>query len=192
MRPDEEALVARLCAGDEAACREVVDAYKDRLLTVIARVAGPGADAEDLAQDTFVKAFGAIRRFQGGSALYTWLYRIAVNTARDWADWKRRRPAVPLDGEHGPIAEPATDPGDSPLARLERREAVQAVHRALERLPEPFRTTLVLREMEGCSYEEIARLLDISIGTVESRIFRARMRLRALLSADRNDTEDSP
>jgi len=184
MRSDEEALVARLRAGDQAACHEVVHAYKDRLLTVIARVTGAGAEAEDLAQDTFVKAFAAIDRFQGGSALYTWLYRIAVNTARDWVDWKRRRPAVSLDGEHGPIAEPEVDPGQSPLARLQRLEAVQAVHRALEQLPEPFRTTLVLREMEGCSYEDIAQILDVSIGTVESRIFRARVRLRALLSED--------
>ena len=184
MRPDEEALVARLRSGDQSAFAEVVDAYRDRLLTVIARVAGPGADAEDLAQEAFLKAFAAIDRFAGNSALYTWLYRIAVNTARDWLDWKRRRPSVSLSGEDGPIAEPVVEPGSGPSERLERRETVVAVHRALGRLPEPFRTTLVLREMEGRSYEDIARLLRVSIGTVESRIFRARVKLRALLQEE--------
>jgi RNA polymerase sigma-70 factor (ECF subfamily) len=183
MRDDEKALVTRLRAGDEAAFREVVDACRDRILTVITRVAGSGADAEDLAQETFLKAFGAIDRFDGRSALYTWLYRIAVNTARDWNDHRRRRPAVPLEGPEGPIHDPVAD-GPSPDDAAVRGEERAAVHRALARLPEPFRSTLVLREMEGLSYEEIAETLEVSIGTVESRIFRARSKLRVLLEEE--------
>ena len=180
MRDDEKALVARLRAGDEDACREVVDAYRDRLLTVIARVTGASGDAEDLAQEAFLKAFAAIDRFDGRSALFTWLYRIAINTARDWHDHRRRRPTVPLDGADGPLVDPVA-PDAGPEQAAIRREERAAVRRALARLPEPFRTTLVLREMEGLAYEDIAEALDVSIGTVESRIFRARCKLRALL-----------
>jgi len=183
VRDDEQALVARLRAGDQSAYRQVVDAYKDRLITVIARVAGAGPDAEDLAQETFLKAFAAIGRFDGRSALFTWLYRIAVNTARDWSDHRRRRPTVPLHGPEGLLVEPLA-PDGPPDDEAVRREERQAVRRALQRLPEPFRTTLVLREMEGLSYEAIADALDVSIGTVESRIFRARCKLRALLEED--------
>jgi RNA polymerase sigma-70 factor (ECF subfamily) len=183
VRDDEQALVARLREGDPSACTQVVNAYQDRLITVIARVAGSGADAEDLAQETFLKAFGAIGRFDGRSALYTWLYRIAVNTARDWNDHRRRRPTVPLHGPEGPLHDPPA-PCAAPDEQAQRREEREAVHRALARLPEPFRSTLVLREMEGLSYERIASTLDVSIGTVESRIFRARARLRVLLEEE--------
>jgi RNA polymerase sigma-70 factor (ECF subfamily) len=180
MRDDEAALLARLRAGDEDAFREFVDAYRDRIVTVVARVAGAGADAEDLAQDTFIKAFGAIDRFRGNSALFTWLYRIAVNTARDHVESRRRRPTVPLHDEHGHPHDPP-DRAEAPADTLVRRERAAAVRSALEQLPEPFRTTLILREMEGNSYEQVAEILGISIGTVESRIFRARCKLRALL-----------
>ena len=183
MRDDEKALVARLRAGDETAYREVVDAYRDRLLTVISRVAGAGADAEDLAQEAFLKAFAAIGRFDGRSALFTWLYRIAINTARDWHDHRRRRPTVPLEGADGPLVDPVADDAGPEHAAIAREERA-AVRRALARLPEPFRTTLVLREMEGLSYEEIAETLEVSIGTVESRIFRARSKLRVLLEEE--------
>jgi len=180
MRVEDVALVARLRAGDEDACREFVDAYRDRIITVVARVAGSGADADDLAQETFVKALRSIHRFEGGSALFTWLYRIAVNTARDHLASRRRRPAVSLEGEDGLLADPPA-PGDEPPEALLRLERQRAVRLALERLPEPFRTTLILRDMEGNSYEQVAEILGISIGTVESRIFRARCKLRALL-----------
>ncbi len=180
MRDDEAALLSRLRAGDEDAFREFVDAHRDRIVTVVARVAGSAADAEDLAQDAFLKAFGAIDRFKGQSALFTWLYRIAVNTARDHVESRRRRPTVPLHDEHGRAHDPPAD-AESPPDALLRGERALAVHQALQALPEPFRTTLILREMEGHTYEEVAEILGISIGTVESRIFRARCRLRALL-----------
>jgi RNA polymerase sigma-70 factor, ECF subfamily len=183
MRDEDAALVARLRAGDEEACREFVDAYRDRIITVVARVTGAGGDAEDLAQEVFLKALRNIHRFEGGSALFTWLYRIAVNTARDFLASRRRRPTVALDAAAGPGAEPAA-PGDGPPDALLREERRRAVRSALERLPEPFRTTLILRDMEGNSYEQVADILGVSIGTVESRIFRARCKLRALLGGE--------
>jgi RNA polymerase sigma-70 factor (ECF subfamily) len=179
VRDDEAALVSRLRAGEEDAYREFVDIYQDRVLTVVGRVAG-AADAEDVAQETFIKAFGAIHRFEGQSALFTWLYRIAVNAARDHLAHRRRRPAVPLDER---LVEPVAA-GDGPDRALQRQDDRRRVRRALDKLPEPFRTTLVLREMEGHTYDEIASILEVSIGTVESRIFRARGKLRAILEKD--------
>ena len=115
MREDEAVLVARLRAGEEDAFREFVATYQDRILTVVARVGG-SADAEDLAQETFIKALGAIDRFEGNSALFTWLYRIAVNTARDFLEHRRRRPAVALeDASVDPVSD--ADRPDEALAR---------------------------------------------------------------------------
>ncbi len=183
MNEDERLLVARLRAGEEDAYRELVDTYQDRILTVVARVAGSHADAEDLAQETFLKAFGAIDRFHGQSALYTWLYRIGVNTARDWVAHRRRRPAVSLDAFPAGVVDPPSEEA-GPLEAAGVDDLRARVRDAMDRLPEPFRTTLILRELEGHAYEEVARILDVSIGTVESRLFRARSKLRALLLAE--------
>jgi len=183
MNEDESHLVARLQAGDEDAFREFVDAYRDRIITVVSRITGGSADAEDLAQETFLKAFVAIGRFAGQSKLFTWVYRIAVNTARDGLAHRRRRPALSLDALPAGAVDPP-DTADAPLEALGRDELRARVRAAMDRLPEPFRTTLILREMEGHTYEEVAAILDVSIGTVESRIFRARTRLRALLLDD--------
>lgn len=182
MTPEDRELLRRLRAGEESAFREFVDAYRSRVLSVVSRVAG-AADAEDLAQEAFLKAFRAIDRFQGQSALFTWLYRIAVNTARDHLDARRRRPAVSLDalGDDGGF-DPAGATA-SPLDELELGDLRAQVRAAMEKLPEPFRTTLKLRELDGHTYDEVARILDVSIGTVESRIFRARTKLRALLES---------
>jgi RNA polymerase sigma-70 factor (ECF subfamily) len=177
MRDEDAALVARLRAGEENAYREFVETYQDRIHTVTARVCGSVHEAEDLAQETFLKAFAAIGRFRGNSALFTWLYRIAVNTSRDYLAHRRRRPAVQLDDTIGEPPSPADRPDEAAMREEERRR----VRRALDELPEPFRTTLVLREMEGHAYDEIATILGVSIGTVESRIFRARCKLRVLL-----------
>ena len=180
MRDEDVALVERLRAGEEDAFREFVEIYQDRIVTVCARVCGSTADAEDVAQETFIKAFRSIDRFAGQSALFTWLYRIAVNASRDHLAHRRRRPAVPLDTERVDPPDTAAGPG----ARLETREIQARVRAALDELPEPFRTTLVLREMEGHTYDEIAGLHEISIGTVDSRIFRARRKLKALLERE--------
>ncbi len=183
MTPEDQALLERLRAGEESAFREFVDAYRNRVLSVVTRVVGSAADAEDLAQDTFLKAFRAIGRFQGQSALFTWLYRIAVNTARDHLDARRRRPAVSLDAIHEDRTFDPEHGGPSPLEELEIEDLRAVVRATMEQLPEPFRSTLKLRELEGHSYEDVAGILGVSIGTVESRIFRARTKLRALLDA---------
>jgi len=183
MNEEDRRLVARLRLGEEDAFREFVEIYQERILNVVARVAGGRSDAEDLAQETFLKAFGNIHRFKGNSALYTWVYRIAVNTARDWLAHRRRRPAVSLDALPPGSVDPGDD-ADGPAEHARREELCRAVRAALEQLPEPFRTTLSLRELEGRTYEEVAEVLGISLGTVESRIFRARCKLRAILEED--------
>lgn len=183
MNEEDQRLVDRLRRGDEDAYRELVETYQDRIIAVVSRVAGLRSDAEDLAQETFLKAFGAIDRFQGNSALYTWLYRIGVNTARDWLAHRRRRPAVSLDAMPPGVVDPV-DPDDGPGERARREELRGYVRATMERLPEPFRTTLALRELEGRTYEEVAEILGVSLGTVESRIFRARTKLRRLLEED--------
>jgi RNA polymerase sigma-70 factor (ECF subfamily) len=183
MNEADARLVARLRSGEEDAFRELVETYEGRILAVVSRVAGRAADPEDLAQETFLKAFRSLDAFEGASALYTWLYRIAVNTARDGVASRLRRPAVSLDALPHGVADPVgPDPG--PLDRLQREELRRRVRAAIDRLPEPFRTTLVLREVEGHSYEQVATVLGVSIGTVESRLFRARCKLRALLLAE--------
>lgn len=183
MNDDDRRLLERLRADDPHAFRELIDAYRDRILTLVARVAGSGADAEDLAQEAFLKAFRNLHRFRGQSSLYTWLYRIAANTAMDFRKRRRAWAPLPLDGREegraGP-AEPA-DTGRGPDEAALHRERLQTVRAAVDALPEPFRTTLVLRDMESRTYEEVAEILGISIGTVESRIFRARQKLRVLL-----------
>ncbi|MCB9898090.1 MAG: sigma-70 family RNA polymerase sigma factor [Planctomycetes bacterium] len=186
MNEADASLVARIRSGEEDAFRELVQRYEDRILAVVSRIAGRAADPEDLAQETFIKAFGAIHRFEGNSALYTWLYRIAVNTARDGVAARLRRPAVSLDALPPSSVDPV-DGSDGPLDHLHRDELRARVRQGIERLPEPFRTTLVLREVEGHTYEEVASILGVSIGTVESRLFRARGKLRAiLLDGDRS------
>lgn len=182
MNDHDRRLLERLRADDPDAFREFIDAYRDRILTLVARVAGHGADAEDLAQEAFLKAFRSLHRFGERSSLYTWLYRIAANTAMDFR--KRRRVFAPLplerDDDHPGPGEPH-DEGPAPVDSAVLRERVEALRAAVEALPEPFRTTLVLRDMESRTYEEVARIQGVSIGTVESRIFRARQKLRALL-----------
>ena len=134
---------------------------------------------EDVVQETFTKAFYRIHSFKGGSSLYTWLYRVAVNAAKDYIKSRKRRPAASFDEVTGRTALPA--PERPSVEGLERRELRLQVRAAVDRLPERFRTVLALREIEGMPYNEIAEVLGLSLGTVESRLFRARKRLRVLL-----------
>jgi RNA polymerase sigma-70 factor (ECF subfamily) len=173
--------VARLREGDAGALREVVEAFQERITSVVVGMLRDRDAVEDVVQETFVKAFYRIGSFQGDSGLYTWLYRVAINLAKDHVKRHARRPAVALD-EAGPQG--AALPGaEAPaLERVEQRERRLAVRAAIAALPPKFRAVLVLREIEGLRYDEIAEILSISQGTVESRLFRARRRLAARLS----------
>jgi RNA polymerase sigma-70 factor (ECF subfamily) len=171
--------VARLREGDTEALREVVHAFGERLTAVVSGVLRDRDAVEDVVQETFTKAFYRIHSFQGGSSLYTWLYRVAVNAAKDHIKSRKRRPASSFDDLPGRSALPSTS---APIVEgLERRELRLAVRAAIAQLPRRFRTVLALRELEGMAYTEIAEVLGLSLGTVESRLFRARRRLKALL-----------
>ena len=147
---------------------------------------------EDVAQEAFIKAYRALPQFRGESAFYTWLYRIAINTARNWLSARGRRPSTPNaleteDGETFNETDNLTD-NSTPESMVASREIAETVNAAIQALPEELRTAIVMREMEGMSYEDIAQSMDCPIGTVRSRIFRAReaiaTRLRPLLGTD--------
>jgi RNA polymerase sigma-70 factor (ECF subfamily) len=173
--------VERLRAKDASALREVVAAFQERITSVVAGMLRDRDAVDDVVQETFVKAYYRIGSFQGDSGLYTWLYRVAVNLAKDHVKRHKRRPALPLDAA-GPQEASLPAAETPPLERVEQRERRLAVREAIAALPPKFRSVLVLREIEGLRYEQIAKILDISQGTVESRLFRARRRLVARLS----------
>jgi len=176
-------LVRRVQKGDKGAFDLLVLKFQHKIVNLVMRYVRDPDLALDITQEAFLKAYRALPRFRGDSAFYTWLYRIGVNTARDWLAHRRRRPAVSLDALPPGSVDPGDD-ADGPADTARREELRLGVRRALEQLPEPFRTTLSLRELEGRTYEEVAEILGISLGTVESRIFRARCKLRAILEED--------
>jgi RNA polymerase sigma-70 factor (ECF subfamily) len=155
-----------------------VEAYTPRVFGLVRQLVHQSAEAEDVTQEVFFKVFRKLDTFREDSTFYTWLYRVAVNTATDWLKRRRHDRAVGLDDLGATTFADATD---GPSETLSRRDLQAEVRRAMTRLPEKFRTILVLRELEGLPYEEIATVLAISKGTVESRLFRARARLKAEL-----------
>lgn len=173
----DEQLVARARRGDKRAFDLLVLKYQYRLQALVARYFQDPEEIADVVQDTFVKAYRALGNFRGESRFYTWLYRIAVNTAKNYLVARGRRP--PADDVEVESAE-QLDAGDSlrdvdsPENLFLRDELEALVLRAIEALPEELRTALTLREFEGLSYEEIAKAMGCPVGTVRSRIFRAR------------------
>jgi RNA polymerase sigma-70 factor (ECF subfamily) len=170
-------LVKRAQRGERSAFDLLVLRYQHRVIKLVARLLRDPAEAEDVAQEAFVKAYRALGSFRGDSAFYTWLYRIAVNTARNAMASRQRRP---LDyeadlGEHEQASvQSRLRHVDTPEAVALSDEIQQTVERAIQELPEDLRTAILLREVEGLSYEEIATAMDCPVGTVRSRIFRAR------------------
>jgi RNA polymerase sigma-70 factor (ECF subfamily) len=154
--------------------------YQDRLYNSLLRVVGSAEDAADIVQDAFVQAYVKLDSFRGSSAFYTWLYRIAFNLAMSHA--RRERKTASLDGIKTLAGSEPVDGRPAPEANLEQREHIEMVHVALAELSADYRTILVLREIDGCRYEQIAEILDLPVGTVRSRLFRARMALRDVLS----------
>lgn len=173
----DQELVRRVQAGDQTAFNLLVLKYQHRVLKLVGRFVNDAAEAEDVAQEAFLKAYRALASFRGDSAFYTWLYRIAINTAKNALVSQRRRPVdFDLDlqdpeqyDRHAKLKE-----ADTPEGVLLTDEIRSVVEEAMEQLPEDLRTAIVLRELEGLSYEEIAEAMDCPVGTVRSRIFRAR------------------
>jgi RNA polymerase sigma-70 factor (ECF subfamily) len=169
-------LVRRVQKGDKSAFDALVLKYQHKVLKLVQRYVRDPSEAEDVTQDAFIKAYRALPGFRGDSAFYTWLYRIAINTAKNALVSAGRRPMTyDLDGEgNGPdLSQRLRDP-DTPERLLLTDEIRATVNRAIDALPEDLRTAIVLRELEGLSYEDIARTMECPVGTVRSRIFRAR------------------
>lgn len=175
---EEQSLVLAAREGSQDAFRTIVERYSARLFDVVLRIAGERADAEEVVQETFLRAWRNLSHFQFDSALFTWLYRIAVNAAVDVAKKRRRRTVVSLDAGETPLHEGIEGATGSPSGALEKSDAIAWVRAAIDALPEPFRSILVMREYGDLSYEELAAALHVPKGTVESRLFRARMRMR--------------
>ncbi len=181
----EAALVSRCLAGDEFASTELVEAHQRMVFQLAFHLLGDKEEAMDLSQDVFLTVFRMLDRFRGQSALRTWIYRIVVNQARNRQRWWRRRKQsaqVPLDehvSAHGDLSSPNDDWGPERLLR--QKEQADRVWQALRELPFDQRTALILREIDGLSYEEIGFSLDVAVGTVKSRLARARQLLRGEL-----------
>ena len=171
------ALVERVQRGDRSAFDVLVLRYQQKVLTLIRRYVRDAMEAEDIAQEAFIKAYRALASFRGDSAFYTWLYRIAINTAKNYLVSNKRRPIdydLDLqDPEQYALQARLTD-GETPEHLVLTDEIRETVNGAIAELPEDLRTAIVLREIDGLSYEEIAASMDCPVGTVRSRIFRAR------------------
>ncbi|MFO0981848.1 MAG: sigma-70 family RNA polymerase sigma factor [Planctomycetota bacterium] len=174
---DETTLITAVKAGSSDAFRLLLEPYEQRIYSAILRIVGDPVEAEDVAQDALFKAYRNLDSFQFDSGFYTWLYRIAVNAAVDTVKKRRRRTATSLDEDEWLKASLEAG-GPAPDDEPEGGEMAVQLRRAIDTLPEKYRTILVLREYEGLTYEDLARVLKISKGTVESRLFRARMRLK--------------
>jgi len=171
------ALVQRVQRGERSAFDVLVLRYQQKVLKLVLRYIRDPMEAEDVVQEAFIKAFRAIGSFRGDSAFYTWIYRIAINTAKNALVSSKRRPVSydidVQDPEQGDLEARLTD-GETPEQLAMTEEIRQTVNHAMADLPEDLRTAIVLREIDGLSYEEIAESMDCPVGTVRSRIFRAR------------------
>ena len=192
--PDKE-LVERAKRGDQSAFEELVLENQNRVYALALRLVNDRESAADLAQEAFVRAWQGLGTFQGESSFATWVYRLTTNLCIDWLRKQRRRegvaPSVSLDDEESGWAEPA-DRDSDPHLLLEKSERGRALARGLDKLPDWQRRALVLRELSGLSYQEIGEALEVDLGTVKSRIARARQSLRKILLEDGNFFDRPP
>ncbi|WP_417579455.1 RNA polymerase sigma factor RpoE [Nitrincola sp.] len=173
----DQLLVERVQAGDKTAFDLLVKKYQHKIIGLISRYIYDHHEAMDVAQEAFIKAYRALPNFRGDSAFYTWLYRIAINTAKNYLVARGRRPPdTDIDADDAQYFEADSDLRqiENPENALYRDELQRVINQVLDRLPEDLRVALTLREFEGMSYEEIAKVMDCPVGTVRSRIFRAR------------------
>ncbi len=176
---DDAQLIHQTLAGHSAAFGQLVLKYQDRLYNTVFHVVGNAEDAKDVVQDAFVQAFLKVDTLQRASSFYTWLYRIAFNVAA--THHRRRRPTVSVDQIRLAGGGEPVDSGNGPTDRLEHAERCRQVRQAIARLNDDCQAVLVLREIDGCCYETIAEILELPLGTVRSRLHRARRHLREQL-----------
>lgn len=173
----DQMLVERVQKGDRTAFDLLIKKYQHRIVSLVTRYVADPAEALDVSQEAFIKAYRALPKFRGDSAFYTWLYRIAINTAKNWLVARNRRPPASdidaADAEQYDMESRLKD-RSTPENELLREEIETTVFDAIAALPEDLRTAIMLREMDGMSYEDIATTMECPIGTVRSRIFRAR------------------
>jgi RNA polymerase sigma-70 factor, ECF subfamily len=192
---EESALIEELRAGSEEAFAWLIAHYHQPIFSLLARTVRNRSDAADLTQEVFVKIFRGIKGFHGESSLRTWIYRIALREASNQRRWwmRHQQHEVPLEQEMSPqdgktpvrLGDMLVDPAESPYEIALHEEARERVEWALRQVPEPYRTTLILRDIEGFVYEEVAAMQSVNLGTVKSRLVRGRACLRAVLSAPR-------
>jgi RNA polymerase sigma-70 factor (ECF subfamily) len=193
LQSEEAALIEELKAGSEEAFAWLISRYHQPIYSLLARTVYDRADAADLTQEVFVKIFRGVRHFHGESSLRTWIYRIALreasNQRRWWTRHKQQEIAIDQEipeGESGHtqcLKDRLVDPSESPFDAVVHAENRARVEAVLKQVPEPFRTTLILRDIEGFVYEEVAEIQGVSLGTVKSRLVRGRACLKALLTA---------
>ena len=185
MSADDHRLIAECLQGDTAAFGVLVRRYQERLYNTVYRMVGNAEDAYDVVQEAFLSAYQSLESFKGDSLFFTWLYRIAVNTAISLK--RKQRAVVSIDA--GRNGEPGIDPHDPSEANrpghaMEQAEQQRRIRQALARLSPEHRAVLVMKDMEGQKYETMAEVLDVPIGTIRSRLHRARLELRELLEKD--------
>ena len=193
LQSEEAALIEELQAGSEEAYAWLIARFHQPIYSLLARTVHDRADAADLTQEVFVKVFRGVGSFHGESSLRTWIYRIALHEASNQRRWwmRHKQQEIPIEqemteGESGTpmrLKEMLVDPAESPFDMAVHEENRLRVEAALNQVPEPFRTTLVLRDVEGFVYEEVAEMQGVSLGTVKSRLVRGRACLKSLLTA---------
>jgi len=188
VHPEEAAVIEQLKAGSEDAFAWLISRYQQPLYSLIYRVLPNPGDAADITQEVFVKIFRGIGRFHGEASLRTWIYRIALHEAlnqrRWWSRHQRQELALDAEGDdrYAAPAESLIDQQESPFDAAAHAEIASRVEAAIREVPEPFRTVVVLRDIEGFGYEEIAEILNANLGTVKSRLMRGRAHLKGLLA----------
>lgn len=193
-REQEAAIVRKVLDGDANAFETLVLEYEKNVYNIALRMTGNSEDAADMTQEAFIKAYNSLQAFRGDSKFSVWLYRIVSNVCLDFLRSKNRRPTVSLsveddDGEDTQLD--VADESQSPELLLDRKLTRESVRRGLDSLPPDYRQILLLREIQGLSYDEIAQALGLEVGTVKSRIFRARKRLCTFLIDDGNISDFS-